>query len=59
MSNDAPRSANELKKWLREQKAEGADDYPTNDEGKPLCVGKEEGQCERTVDEPNGVCWQH
>ena len=34
-------------------------DYPTNEDGEPLCVGKDDGQCSRTVDEPNGVCWQH
>lgn len=34
-------------------------DYPTNDDGEPLCVGKEDGQCSRTVDEPGSVCWQH
>jgi len=34
-------------------------DYPTNDEGEPLCVGKEDGQCGNTVDEPGGTCWHH
>lgn len=34
-------------------------DYPTNDEGEPLCTGKADGQCSRTVDDPGGVCWQH
>jgi len=34
-------------------------DYPTNDEGEPLCVGKEDGQCGRTVDTLGGSCWQH
>lgn len=33
--------------------------YPTNDDGEPLCTGKDEGQCSRVVDEPGGTCWQH
>lgn len=33
--------------------------YPSNNDGEPLCTGKEDGQCTRTVDEPGGVCWQH
>jgi len=32
---------------------------PTNDDGEPLCVGKDDGQCSRTVDEPGETCWQH
>jgi len=35
------------------------EEVPTNDEGEPLCVGKDDGQCSRTVDEPGEVCWQH
>lgn len=35
------------------------DEYPTNEEGEYLCVGKESGQCGRTVDEAGGKCWQH
>lgn len=35
------------------------DTLPTNEEGEPLCVGKDDGQCSRVVDEPNGLCWQH
>jgi len=34
-------------------------EYPTNDDGEPLCTGKDDGQCGRTVDEPFGECWQH
>jgi hypothetical protein len=34
-------------------------EYPTNDDGEPLCDGKEDGQCSRTVDELGGSCWQH
>lgn len=34
-------------------------DHPTNDEGEPLCVGKEDGQCSRVVEEPGRTCWQH
>lgn len=34
-------------------------DHPTNDEGEPLCVGKDDGQCSRTVEDPGEVCWQH
>lgn len=34
-------------------------DYPTNEAGEPLCVGKDDGQCSRVVDEPGSVCWQH
>jgi len=34
-------------------------EYPTDDDGNPLCVGKESGQCGRTVDELGGECWQH
>lgn len=34
-------------------------DYPTNEDGEPLCVGKSGGQCGRVVDEPNTSCWQH
>lgn len=33
--------------------------FPTNEDGEPLCVGKEDGQCSRVVDEPGGTCWQH
>jgi hypothetical protein len=39
--------------------ADDDSDYPTTDEGDPLCVGKDDGQCSRTVDAPGGVCWQH
>jgi len=38
---------------------ESVPDFPTNEDGEPLCVGKEEGQCSRVVDEPGGTCWQH
>jgi hypothetical protein len=38
---------------------ESSSEYPTNDNGEPLCVGKDSGQCGRTVDEPGGECWQH
>lgn len=34
-------------------------DYPTNEDGEPLCVGKEDGQCSRVVEEADGTCWQH
>lgn len=44
---------------VSETDTEGVDDYPTNDDGEPLCTGKEDGQCNRTVDEPGGICWQH
>lgn len=36
-----------------------AHDYPTNEEGEPLCTGMDDGQCSRTVDEPGATCWQH
>lgn len=36
-----------------------ADDHPSNDDGEPLCTGKADGQCSRTVDDPGGTCWQH
>jgi len=32
---------------------------PTNEDGDPLCVGKEDGQCNRVVEEPGDTCWQH
>jgi hypothetical protein len=35
------------------------DDHPTNDDGEPLCTGKEDGQCSRTVETPGDACWQH
>jgi len=35
------------------------DGHPTNDDGDPLCVGQDDGQCSRVVDEPGGTCWQH
>lgn len=37
----------------------GQTDHPTNEDGEPLCVGMDDGQCSRVVDEPNSVCWQH
>lgn len=33
--------------------------YPTNDDGDPLCTGKDDGQCGNTVDELGGTCWHH
>jgi hypothetical protein len=39
--------------------ASSEDTHPTNDDGEPLCVGKDEGQCSRVVDTPGGRCWQH
>ena len=38
---------------------DNAEDYPTNEDGEPLCVGKDDGQCSRVVEEPGGNCWQH
>lgn len=38
---------------------ESDNDHPTNEEGEPLCVGKDDGQCSRVVEEPGGRCWQH
>lgn len=34
-------------------------EYPTDESGEPLCVGKDEGQCGRVVDDPGDSCWQH
>ena len=39
--------------------AHGEQDYPTNDDGEPLCTGMDDGQCSRTVAEPGGTCFQH
>lgn len=44
---------------IEQGESEAGEDYPTNGDGEPLCVGKEDGQCSRTVDESGGVCWQH
>jgi len=38
---------------------ESTAEYPTNDDGEPLCVGKDDGQCSRVVDEAGLSCWQH
>jgi len=43
----------------RVSNADDAAEHPTNDAGDPLCVGKESGQCNRTVGEPGDTCWQH
>jgi len=38
---------------------ESVPNHPTNDDGEPLCVGKDNGQCGRVVDVPGETCWQH
>lgn len=42
-----------------ESPEDATDAYPTNEDGDPLCVGKDDGQCSRVVDSPGGTCWQH
>jgi len=43
----------------REGKTPASSSYNTNEEGEPLCNGKDGGQCGRVVDEPGNACWQH
>lgn len=43
--------------FMEVEESEG--EYPVSEDGEPLCVGKEGGQCSRVVEEPGSVCWQH
>lgn len=36
-----------------------SEEYPTNEDGEPLCDGKDDGQCNRVVKIPGTSCWQH
>jgi len=53
MSNDAPRSANKLKIWLRERESTDANES----EAETYHCGV--NGCSREVDSEDATCWQH